>query len=158
MAVNGLQQVVLYPLGDKMRQALFSKWIKALRSGKYPQGRERLRSGESDSIDGQPTGFCCLGVLADVSGVGQWDGNCYRLPPNDQGGLMPSYGNLSASALIAIDMTKKQQDALVDCNDVLELTFTEIANVLEGEELPEGFNRSLALNADIDVLHSIGAK
>lgn len=33
------------------------RWIAALRSGDYPQGREELRSSE---------GYCCLGVLCDL--------------------------------------------------------------------------------------------
>jgi hypothetical protein len=32
-------------------------WVKALESGEYPQGRNRLRSSE---------GLCCLGVLCDL--------------------------------------------------------------------------------------------
>lgn len=33
------------------------KWIEALESGKYEQGKKQLRSGDS---------FCCLGVLTDL--------------------------------------------------------------------------------------------
>lgn len=40
------------------------KWINALRSGDYEQGRNRLCSDE---------GFCCLGVLCDISGLGKWE-------------------------------------------------------------------------------------
>ncbi len=39
------------------------KWIDALKSGRYQQSRKRLRT-----VDG----FCCLGVLCDISGQGQW--------------------------------------------------------------------------------------
>lgn len=34
------------------------KWIKALRSGTYKQGRNQLRKGDA---------YCCLGVLCDVT-------------------------------------------------------------------------------------------
>jgi len=34
------------------------KWIAALRSGKYEQGRDQLRSGKE---------YCCLGVLCDLA-------------------------------------------------------------------------------------------
>jgi hypothetical protein len=37
-----------------------AEWIAALRSGKYKQGRQLLCKNEH---------FCCLGVLADISGV-----------------------------------------------------------------------------------------
>jgi hypothetical protein len=40
-----------------MKEEWKDKWVKALRSGEYKQGRERLRSGNQ---------FCCLGVLADL--------------------------------------------------------------------------------------------
>ena len=42
-----------------MDPKLKRKWLAALRSGKYLQGRNRLRRGNR---------FCCLGVLADVAG------------------------------------------------------------------------------------------
>lgn len=40
-----------------------AKWIEALRSGKYNQAREILYNGE---------GYCCLGILCDISGLGKW--------------------------------------------------------------------------------------
>lgn len=47
-----------------------AKWIAALRSGDYSQGRSRLRTQE---------GYCCLGVACEVyrqeTGEGQWLGD-----------------------------------------------------------------------------------
>jgi hypothetical protein len=40
-----------------MRECVKNKWIAALRSGKYKQGRGRLNG---------PDGYCCLGVLCEV--------------------------------------------------------------------------------------------
>lgn len=40
-----------------MDQKLKRKWVAALRSGKYKQGKNRLKTKH---------GFCCLGVLRDV--------------------------------------------------------------------------------------------
>ena len=40
-------------MNSKVKEA----WVDALRSGKYEQGSERLRS---------VSGFCCLGVLCDI--------------------------------------------------------------------------------------------
>ncbi len=40
-----------------MREVVKQKWVEALRSGKYKQGRSVLRS---------ESGFCCLGVLCDI--------------------------------------------------------------------------------------------
>lgn len=41
----------------KMNPQVKQKWIDALRSGKYEQGSEKLRS---------VSGYCCLGVLCDL--------------------------------------------------------------------------------------------
>lgn len=41
------------------------KWVAALRSGKYQQGRNMLRPNDNQ--------FCCLGVLCDISGLGKWE-------------------------------------------------------------------------------------
>lgn len=46
-----------------MDAELKGKWVKALRSGKYKQGAGYLNSVR---------GFCCLGVLCDISGLGKW--------------------------------------------------------------------------------------
>lgn len=39
------------------------EWLKALRSGKYKQGRGALKQGDL---------FCCLGVACDISGLDKW--------------------------------------------------------------------------------------
>lgn len=44
-------------LSTKMNPEVKQKWIDALRSGKYEQGSEKLRS---------VSGYCCLGVLCDL--------------------------------------------------------------------------------------------
>lgn len=45
------------------------RWTAALRSGEYQQTTDSLRS---ELEDGQK-GFCCLGVLCDLSGLGTWE-------------------------------------------------------------------------------------
>ena len=40
-----------------MNKTIKRRWVSALRSGKYRQGTEALRSGNT---------FCCLGVLCDL--------------------------------------------------------------------------------------------
>ena len=40
------------------------KWVAALRSGQYKQGRGRLRQEDK---------YCCLGVLCDLSPIGTWE-------------------------------------------------------------------------------------
>ena len=48
-----------------MNADLKRKWLAALRSGKYQQAKAALHR--------QGDGFCCLGVLCDVSGLGKWE-------------------------------------------------------------------------------------
>lgn len=40
-----------------------ARWVEALRSGEYQQGRRRLRTGGA---------YCCLGVLADLVAPNAW--------------------------------------------------------------------------------------
>lgn len=53
-----------------MDQTVKAKWVAALRSGEYEQGRGRLKTGNA---------FCCLGVLCDLYAKehtdGQWVDN-----------------------------------------------------------------------------------
>ena len=55
-----------------MRPAIKAKWIKALISGKYRQGKNALKRG---------TRFCCLGVLCDIylktHRGSRWDEGCF---------------------------------------------------------------------------------
>lgn len=41
-----------------MNKKVKAKWVEALRSGKYKQGKDALRKGDNT--------FCCLGVLCDL--------------------------------------------------------------------------------------------
>lgn len=43
-----------------MKLNIMKRWVKALRSGKYKQGQQRLKT-----LNGVPK-FCCLGVLCDL--------------------------------------------------------------------------------------------
>lgn len=51
-----------------MNQEWKTKWVEALRSGKYKQGKMQLRVVLPD---GEP-GFCCLGVACDITNTGSW--------------------------------------------------------------------------------------
>jgi len=44
--------------GLEMDPAIRQRWVSALRSGRYPQARENLRTTE---------GFCCYGVLCELA-------------------------------------------------------------------------------------------
>lgn len=51
-----------------MYKSLARKWVKALESGDYAQAQDYL------CIKDKKVGYrcCCLGVLADISGIGEW--------------------------------------------------------------------------------------
>lgn len=52
-----------------MNHVIAIRWAEALESGRYPQGYGRLRTED---------GYCCLGVLCDISRLGEWDPDgCY---------------------------------------------------------------------------------
>ncbi len=46
-----------------MKEDIKEKWVAALRSGKYKQGKHRLKNGRK---------YCCLGVLCDISGLDEF--------------------------------------------------------------------------------------
>lgn len=106
-----------------------AKWIAALRSGKYQQTQKTLRDA---------TGYCCLGVLCDVLGLG-WE-------PSAEEGFFECRGSsevlpdeaLSLSG-ISLSAPAVQKDGkyvgLAMLNDgggtFLAHTFAEIADLIE---------------------------
>lgn len=55
------------------REKIYSDWLAALRSGKYKQAKYALNRSEAHpEHSSHQAGMCCLGVLCDVSGVGEW--------------------------------------------------------------------------------------
>ena len=65
-----------------MDKKLKAKWVKALRSGKYKQGREYLYANFS---------YCCLGVLCRVAGLKKEQLHEHVLLGDvDMGKLLPS--------------------------------------------------------------------
>ena len=57
----------------KMNPEVKRKWVEALRSGQYEQLKESLYDGKKGDV----TLCCALGVLNDVSGLGQWQSDAY---------------------------------------------------------------------------------
>lgn len=129
------------------------KWVTALRSDKYKQGRSALRRGRYDS------GFCCLGVACDVyhleTGLGGWyfDGEAdswnFRSPndrsnqvmPEDVGkwlglDLSPYVHSLPGDAVVLSHTRDTGNDiiSLAELNDAY-VGFHEIAGRIEREYL-----------------------
>ena len=70
-----------------------AKWVAALRSGKYQQGRDALRTGDM---------FCCLGVACDLIDPDAWErDNGYGAwqELNTDGMDLPFIGNADAETL-----------------------------------------------------------
>lgn len=62
---QGVQQ---QPNPKRMNPEVKAKWLEALRSGNYQKTKAVLKRA---NIDGS-IGYCCLGVLCEISGKGQF--------------------------------------------------------------------------------------
>lgn len=99
-----------------------AKWIEALRSGTYRQGRGKLRS-----IDDE---FCCLGVLCDLVAPKSWalDDDAYAMH-GERGALRQSITELTGG------LGGAQESILIEMNDggrdQPRRSFSEIADYIE---------------------------
>jgi hypothetical protein len=100
---------------------LLTKWLEALRSGKYTQARQLLRGGDSFCPS-----FCCLGVLCDIIDPKGWkkyyNANWYIDSFEDSDGTYQELENMLGGELLARLMT---------LNDIHKLPFTKIADEIE---------------------------
>ena len=70
---------------EEMNPEVKTAWVQALRSGEYQQ-----TSGGLKATSGNRASYCCLGVLCDVSGLGDWSAsNCYVIGGNAALGILP---------------------------------------------------------------------
>ena len=99
-----------------MTKKLATKWIAALRSGKYKQGKGFLRD-ENDN-------YCCLGVLLSniqyPRNVYEYDGHYKQNIPENFKGFKHGHGFIPSLKI-----------SLAELNDVKEYTFADIANIIE---------------------------
>lgn len=121
-----------------MLNSAAQKWVEALKSGKYQQGRSQLMIQESNwdesAVSFIPTGkklHCCLGVLCEVAVqegvIPSFDGSECYLPIEVQkwASLKTSDGKF---------LINNEQSSLSDIlNDREEKSFEEIAKVIESE-------------------------
>jgi hypothetical protein len=94
-----------------LTKSLCRKWIKALRSGKYKQGRCQLVRGNQYGKY-----YCCLGVAEEVCGLER---------KNSQ--ILHSVRGLSIGNIAQ----------LIDMNDRQKRQFSEIANFIEKKIFPK---------------------
>lgn len=99
-----------------MNKTIKARWLRALRSDKFKQGREQLRDGDR---------FCCLGVLCELA---------------ERSGVIESYkGNYLPADVVTWAGVPNNDPivlgrALADRNDGVEgrpQNFKQIANLIE---------------------------
>lgn len=104
-----------------MKKDIADLWVAALRFGTYTQGRYRLRTATG--------GLDCLGVLCDISGLGEWIGKEYvKGDVSVDGGLHPAV-QAWAGMKTGIGVITNNE-CLSRLNDDGK-TFAEIADVIE---------------------------
>lgn len=97
-----------------MDKVLKTKWIKALESGDYMQGKSWLRVV---SEVGGPITYCCLGVLCEVAGLGDTITNGQQYLDSEQ--------------LLKVGLKESQQIKFATFNDNKRMDFMQIASVID---------------------------
>lgn len=109
-----------------MLKHIADPWVKALRSGKFRQGRGNLVINDDA---GNPIGYCCLGVLAiHVLGFDDRGSAVLHEPMRLQAGMLSDDGSVSDSLYIVIENSR--YSSLAEANDGGE-SFESIANWIE---------------------------
>jgi hypothetical protein len=88
---------------------LKERWVAALRSGDYEQGKDTLKSDNK---------FCCLGVLLDIHDSECWD----RKIECDK-----------YDSLYRLGLDAEQVSKCISMNDTRSMSFSKIAKVIEEE-------------------------
>lgn len=135
------EKIPMLPLEE--RQSLVKRWIAALRSGNYKQGRQRLKRRDyGDDC------YCCLGVLVEVAG-----GKFADQPTDPDDDFAPYHGKYKDEVCSAALPTKLAAELGIDpFGDPLKVsgetewhkkslsfrndngaTFEDIADTLENE-------------------------
>jgi hypothetical protein len=115
----------------------YKKWITALESGKFRQARSVLTHVQNKHVS-----YCCLAVLSRIQGrlVKDEHSNKHVDASGASEGLSnsnPCFLQLSESGEFPeeVYISSNKQDAqtisLTGCNDVLELSFKEIAEIIK---------------------------
>ncbi len=94
-------------------------WLEALRSGRFPQGRYRLRS---DPTSEGPLKYCCLGVAAHV---------CFNAFAPGVMRYRAHSSMLSLADSQELGLSPLLHGTLTHLNDLAGLSFEEIADDLE---------------------------
>lgn len=127
-----------------MNPEVKAKWMAALLSGKYRQGRTRLRTEvlvEPLLVEPEPEAeYCCLGVLCDLEGV-EWfrdgaiyqrvEGAGYREEADGiENGNFYATTELPKALRSALGITDNQERYLIALNDRHRFDFKQIAEYI----------------------------
>jgi len=112
---------------------LTTAWVKALRSDDYKQTTGKLFGtlDDGNSLFEENVGYCCLGVLCDISTEGEWFGFSYLHHP--EGGGEEEW-DADIDAEVFEDWTglgEEAKNALIHFNDEDHYNFNEIADAIE---------------------------
>lgn len=107
-----------------MNREIGTKWVSALRSGKYKQGKGVLHDADSSS-------FCCLGVLCEVMGVEQIDIDSPAVAYGHRSNVTMPGADVLRRAGLSMDQARR----LAHFNDNRGRSFHEIADYIEREYL-----------------------
>ena len=102
-----------------------TKWVKALRSGRYKQGKRRLKQDDR---------YCCLGVLCNISKVSKWNksGSYGRKGDREQSALPECVAEWAGmKTQWGIYPGSDQMIGLANLNDTQNYTFEQIADIIE---------------------------
>lgn len=102
-----------------MNKEIKDRWIAALRSGDYKQGKDQLRNFDNR--------FCCLGVLCDLNDPHQWIKSSVYNPHYS---YLRYYGNLPPQMQTKFNISPVEVNKLMRMNDN-GVDFKEIANHIE---------------------------
>ena len=106
-----------------MDKELKKKWIDALRSGKYIQGKNRLHTSCPEES------FCCLGVLCEIVGVPKAKTSMFAYAFEDVG-----FATMLPSKFLAhVGFTEDIAEELAEANDSGK-TFLDIADMIETDK------------------------
>jgi hypothetical protein len=109
-------------MNTEMRQALQKRWLEALRSGEYKQGRRVLRKLDT---------YCCLGVLCNLYDPSNWHQTDYE---ESAAPIYKYYDRDSyppPNVLLAVGLEKQEAKKLAMYNDRFRMPFEQIASILE---------------------------
>jgi hypothetical protein len=110
-----------------MNKRIKSRWVKALKSGKYKQGKGQLKNYDDT--------YCCLGVLCDLYTKTK-EGKKHKVSWDFDGNICGAGLDLPEDVRNWAELDEADPDLYgsnlcSDCNDKLHFSFDRIAGLIE---------------------------